>query len=152
MRLSVRYIGMGSLMLATALGVPVTHAEVYKWVDEHGVVNYAETPNPGQNAEKMGVETATKSGTQAEEAQQAAETKDADTPAAQSEGDEKYQENLEKLKQSCVSARRNLGLLKSDVPARTEVDGRVVTLSLEQRKAEIGKWEKYIQESCSGLE
>ena len=149
MRLSVRYIGMGSLMLISALGIPISHAEVYKWVDEHGVVNYAETPSPNQNAEKLSVEAATQAGAQAEKG---AEAKEADKASEQADADARYKANLEELKKRCNESSFNLGLLKGDKPVSKEIDGKIVILSPEQRQAEIDSLEKSIQERCTGLQ
>ena len=57
MRLSVKHIGMGTLMLANLLAIPGIQAEVYKWVDEQGVVNYTKSP-PGssRDAKKLNID------------------------------------------------------------------------------------------------
>jgi hypothetical protein len=40
---SLRYLPLAALLLASA---PAAGAELYKWVDENGVVNYSNTPPP----------------------------------------------------------------------------------------------------------
>lgn len=150
MRRSVTCIGMGTLMLASVLVIPVTQAEVYKWVDDQGVVNYAESPGPNQNTEKLATEkSSTPSASQDGEA---AAGQDANKATAQAGADAQYRENLEKLKKSCEESRKNLALLKGNMPVSKEIEGKFVTLNPEQRQAEIDDLEKSIQERCSGVQ
>lgn len=147
MRLSVKHIGMGTLMLANVLAIPGIQAEVYKWVDEQGVVNYTKSPpGPSRDAKKLNIDgTRTESRT---EDKGSTTAEDAEKLEAQSEATARYKENLEKLKKSCEKSRNNLALFKGDMPVSMEIEGKFVTLTPEQRQAEIDNLEKSIQEHC----
>lgn len=150
MRLSVKHSGIGIIMLASTFFLPGTQADVYKWVDEQGIINYTKSPPAStRDAEKLTIDKAiTESGAQEEQSEA---TEDAEIMATQSAANAKYKENLEKLKKSCKESRKNLGLLKGDMPVSKEIEGKFVTLNPEQRQAEIDDLEKSIQERCSGM-
>jgi hypothetical protein len=47
----MRFFRILALAVLTALAAGVVHAQMYKWVDENGRVQYTQTPPPGKKAE-----------------------------------------------------------------------------------------------------
>jgi len=68
-----------SLLAILLLAVPLAHAQIYKWVDEHGVVHYTSTPPPSDREAEQ-VTAASESSDDAEE--------DGSEPSPEDEADE----------------------------------------------------------------
>lgn len=140
------------LFLTQILFLNSVHSEVFKWVDEDGKVVYGDKPNTS-NAEKIKIKNAPEIDQQNIERYQKQqkllgvfkEEREA-KKALQIEAQEKN----EKQELKCAQVRKEL--------QETNAAGRVYEetndpnnpryLSDDERKTEVGKYQKYLKENC----
>jgi len=129
-------------------------ADVYRWVDENGVVVFSQTPPQEGEAEKFKTR-----GARAPEQAAAARKRIADQQqqvddyledkelATEKQAREK--ELKEAMARNCEAARRNLAGLEASRNRLTRMpDGSVVRLTEEQRQEKINQSKAQIKEYC----
>ncbi len=147
---------MFPLTLAGTLALSVTpvHAEIYKWVDSSGQVQYTQQPPP-EGVEAMPIKTApapaegiegAEDGLQ-ERIQASEEQQQKNNEAA---ADAEKQAEIERIKrQNCVTARNNLEQLSRSGQIRYRTgEGEVLRLSEEDRQQRIEEARSQIKEFC----
>jgi hypothetical protein len=127
---------------------------IYKWVDEQGNVHYLDTPPPpGGNYQIIHKSPAPGQDPTAvmNELKKKVEAVDkARETQQQSQQQRTQQADLEtKRAESCEQAKQNLEILaKSSHPIRTEADGKQTVLTEEQRRDEVQKNQKLVEQYC----
>ena len=137
-----------------AMAGTATAVEVYRWIDEEGVVHYSQTPPSDRPAVRLDVEAPAAD----DPAQARAETR----ALLESAAERAYQERLEReererLRQSreeraawCPQARQELRALRERARVRHEDEGyRLMTDEERQRKARA--LEEKIERRCRNL-
>lgn len=143
-------LGLAGL-LVLALGGQAA-AEMYKWIDESGHVQYSQIPPPGAKAEtvkpppKVDTQNAVdelKSREKGFDDRKKAETKQAETEA-------KKTEDAAKKQQACETARKNLeGLQGSPQKSfKTDANGNRVRITEEERQERLAAAQKIIDKNC----
>jgi hypothetical protein len=147
------------IALAVLLAASVVAAQVYKWVDKDGKVQYSDTPPPDTKAEARKVDVKPASGTAAT-APPKATTKSLQERAKEfdkrkNEGADKAkkaeeeEKNAQLYRENCESAQSFLRDLESGRPVnRTTSTGERAFMSDEERAAEMAKARKTISENC----
>lgn len=119
------------------------HAEMYKWVDEEGIIQYTQTPPPeGTEAtivESVSIQTIPSAKTPASDAQETA-------------ADETSEDSKDALTASCQEAEKQLQLLQSEgelmMPDRDNPE-QYKPLPPEIRQQKIAKTQEYIDNYCT---
>lgn len=123
-----------------------TAQQVYRWVDEKGIVHYADTPPPEKKGlERVNVRTAGAAKLTPEELA-AAEAAEKGSPenaqaAKQAEADAKKAQN-------CRTARTNLLALNSGNEVNGDFDGIRRALTPEERQEQIEKNQVVVERDC----
>jgi len=154
-------IRFGLLALILAFALPA-HAQLYKWVDSNGRVQYSDRPPAGgKKAEQISNANASSVGSQAPVA---GAKEGARTPtdleqdfrkrrAEQAEADKKQQQAAAEQRQkseTCDAARRNLAALQSGQRiARFNEKGERSYLEDAARAGEIERAQQQIQSHCN---
>jgi hypothetical protein len=147
------------IALAVLLAATVVAAQVYKWVDKDGKVQYSDTPPPDAKAEAKKVDVKPASGT-APAAPTKAATKSLKERAK--EFDKRKNESADKSKkmdeeekgaqlyrENCDSAQSYLRELESGRPVnRTLPSGERGFMTDDERAAEMAKARKTASENC----
>jgi hypothetical protein len=91
-------------LLAIAAGMPLHAAEIYKWVDENGVVHFSDNPPPPENqaAEKIAVEDSRPSDWDPEQDIYGVEEQAARMQAMREDMETKRQDRLERQRQQAA--------------------------------------------------
>jgi hypothetical protein len=111
------------------------HAEVYKWVDEKGRVQYGETPPVGTDATKMNVPPP---------------SGDADAPAKAKEPASKPEANTKERAARCEFERKQQDLLNGDAPVIYKNEkGETVALDEAKRAAAKERVKDNVKRYCS---
>jgi hypothetical protein len=136
-----------ALFLATS-----AWAEIYKWVDKDGKVQYSDTPPPAGQAKQLNIQSAPASPGAAQPTFVEKEKESLKRAADQKDASKK-EEDSEKLaaqkEEACRNATAALRGLDMQIPIwRTDASGERSYLSDEQREAEKVKAQKSIDESC----
>lgn len=141
-------------VMALALAAATVAAQVYKWVDKDGKVQYTDTPPPptaakGEakklNTGPAGAPPAAKP--VAAKAKEPEKSKADATKTAQNEA--AAQKNAALDEERCRGAKRHLAALDSGRPlANTNDAGERVIMSDEERAAETARARAAIAESC----
>ena len=141
-----------SLMLLIWL-LPTT-AKTYRWVDEKGVTIYSQSPPPSGKATI--INPPPKPAAAPNEIMKDLKRQQTAIDDASKKKQETAQEreqkakNEETKKQNCAVARKNLEMVQQHPRARIKKeDGSYKTLSPEERKVEIEKNTKYVEEFCN---
>lgn len=132
-----------ALALAAAAG-PVAAAKLYKWVDERGVVHYADRPPAGQGFEE--IEIKERKAAEQEDQQQTAPAQ-SPTEAAPA-GDRISAE--EARRRNCDASRSVLAQLQANERVRmdTDGDGQLEELTPAQRRAQIALYRERVATYC----
>ncbi|CAN5897544.1 DUF4124 domain-containing protein [soil metagenome] len=140
--------------LGVALASPGLLAEVYKWVDDQGQVQYSQSPPPGRPAQTIKPPPKVDSKSARETLEQ--QLKDAeirsDKQQEQAEADQKTQEQGDERKAACEAARERLTKLegKPRILQYAE-DGSSKRLTEEERQTAIAEARKKIEKYCESL-
>jgi len=154
MKSPIQFFAAIAILLATA----TVAAQVYKWVDKDGKVQYSDTPPPpgATKAEAKKVETVPGGGsasspTPAKSLQDRSQDFDkrkndaAEQNKKAGEAQKKSAENDE----NCKSAKSALSDLESGRPIRrTNEKGELAYMSDEERQAEVAKAREVVASSC----
>lgn len=124
----------------------VTHAnKLYQWVDDEGVTHYTQTPPPVYiGAEERTIDVPKPKQQAVEQAENT---------------DDPLQALKQKRAENCKRAQENLATLTSDQEVYTVVEGETeeetlqkIPMTIEQRRQEMTKTQKYITDFCQTTE
>ncbi|APV51604.1 hypothetical protein BWI17_19055 [Betaproteobacteria bacterium GR16-43] len=137
---------------AIALASPWVAAQVYKWVDENGKVQYGEQPPPGAKATPINVPAAP-AGAPAQqtwkEKELESQRRKNDRERQEAQEDQQARQRNANREANCYEANRRLAILREQVPAYTRNSkGERVYVEDNARPAEIAKAEAYVRENC----
>lgn len=144
------------LLLSILLAAPsasLLAGNVYKWVDEHGVVHYTDQAPPARGAEQLNIKTSRGN------ASALPSTESLDTAVKDLERQKEIQElsqrqatesaNEQQAKQKrCEEARQNLETIKNNARIRIEENGTSRYLTPKEILDRRDSLEKAAQESC----
>jgi len=117
-------------------------AEIYRWIDSDGQVNFTSQPPFDSDSEKITLPPPPPLPEPAPESSAEQAQPEADTEAAKRE---------EAIRNNCKIARDNLEKLKSDsVVTVTGSDGKATTLDAAARKKLLADTQQEIDRYCSG--
>ena len=149
---------LNTLWLAAAAALlsaaPYARAEIYKWVDEHGVVQYSQQPPTSGQAEVVNAAAPPPADAEQDKAlkskMEAFDKRRAEQGKQAQEAAQKEQEQA-RLTEDCRKARAQLDVLKTHSRVRMKQGDDYRALSEEERQQNIHKLEQEIAEGCNGL-
>ena len=155
MKSPVQFFAAIAIFLATA----TVAAQVFKWIDKDGKVNFSDTPPPAEavkgEAKKLTVLPAANTPTPAPAkvkiaVDQAKEAEKKKTELAdKAKKDEAVEQNAKQNEERCKDAKRYLSTLDSGTPIRQSNDaGERVFMNDEQRASETARAKIAVIESC----
>ena len=151
MKSPIQFFVAIAILLATA----TVAAQVYKWVDKDGRVQYSDTqPPPGATkAEAKKVETSNAAASTSPVPTLKDRTKDFDKRRAEADENAKKMADIRKkdeaIEENCKSARAALRDLESGrMIRRTNDQGEIAVMTDEAREAELSKVRAAAAESC----
>ncbi|MDQ3562890.1 MAG: DUF4124 domain-containing protein [Pseudomonadota bacterium] len=134
-----------------ALASPGLLAEMYKWIDDEGQVQYSQSPPPGRPAETIKPPPKVDSKAAREKLKQQLQDFElrGDKRQEQAEADQKTQEQAGERKAACDTARERLAKLegKPRILQYAE-DGSSKRLTEEERQADIAEARKQVEKHC----
>ena len=137
------------LLLCSATGVSA--ATIYKWVDEQGQTHFGSRPPAGQDTQQFNSRSqgapATSPGTSQSAA---ADNTDQQQKKIDAEVKRQVAQEQAQRKTFCQGMRTRLSQLNNNPRLMSEVDGKTVRLSEEERQKRIRESEEKIREFCSG--
>lgn len=143
------------------VAVPGVHAEdeVYRWVDEDGVVHFGDKAGEHPEAELIKVDPAADNGLGVSVADDSVETEESDNPEvspAQQQRDERAEkrkdaaEKQQQLAAACQRARENVAQLEpSPRVLVTNDDGTVSRMDDDRRLALLSEAKTFIAQNCN---
>jgi hypothetical protein len=138
--------------LGVALASPSLLAEMYKWVDDQGQVQYSQSPPPGRPAQTVKPPPKVDSKAAREKLKQQLQDFEVrgDKRQEQAEADQKTQKQADERKAACEAARERLATLegKPRILQYAE-DGSSKRLSEEERQAGIAEARKKVEKHCA---
>jgi hypothetical protein len=142
-------------LLTLTLCAMTAHAEVYKWVDQDGKVQYSDQPPPPgaskANPQTLSGASTASAGAPADKSLKE-KTKESDKRKTEVTEKQKKEETATKLaadnQERCSQARGNLNTLQSGRVARFDEKGERSFLDDQQLESEIAKTQKFLAESC----
>ncbi len=151
----VRYNGV---FLCLFLFTPLAHADIYKWVDEHGQTHFSQLPPPVDQPAKI-IKKPPPPATDPEAAQQELDAlikqqEKADELEAEREKQQRLEaekaKRAEQRQQNCRTAQHNLQQYKNN-PGRRFIDseGNVTRLGEEKRQEMIKQSQQAIDQFCN---
>lgn len=144
--------------VAVLLATATVAAQVYKWVDKDGKVQYSDTPPPpsASKADPKKLNTGPTAAPAAANAPKSLQerTKDADKrrseDAEKAKKDEEAQKLAKQNEESCKEASRFKSELETGRPmARNNDKGERAFMSDEERSAEIARMKSIMAEACN---
>lgn len=155
MKSPVQFFAAIAIFLATA----TVAAQVFKWIDKDGKVNFSDTPPPAEavkgEAKKLTVLPAANTPAPAPAkvkiaVDQAKEAEKKKTELAdKGKKDEAAEQNAKQNEERCKDAKRYLSTLDSGTPIRQSNDaGERVFMNDEQRASETARAKIAVTESC----
>ncbi|MBT8447703.1 MAG: DUF4124 domain-containing protein [Gammaproteobacteria bacterium] len=143
---------MRALALVIMVAVsPLTAAEIYKWVDEDGNVQFSSRKPPDQAVDKVEVKYA-KPVPEAQEKLDNILEADKEARAERKEREAEAEQAAKKRaikKDNCKRARANLAELQQSVRIyHTSEDGGRVRVGEEQRQADMARMQDVIDRDC----
>ena len=138
--------------LGVALASPGLLAEMYKWIDDEGQVQYSQSPPPGRPAQTIEPPPKVDSKSAREKLKQQLQDFElrGDKRHEKEEADQKTQEQAGERKAACEAARDRLTRLESHPRIRrVEKDESRTRLTEEERQAAIAEARKKIEEHCT---
>ena len=130
----------------------VSHAEVYKWTDEHGVTHYGDKPASADSAEQIEVKQQTvdtqPSGSRAERRQKLIESLDEDRYEKKQER-ERQQAKAKRDRQRCHRLKDHLkSMQRASRAYRLDKDGERVYLSDAGKSKSEARIRKQMRKYC----
>lgn len=155
MKSPVQFFAAIAIFLATA----TVAAQVFKWIDKDGKVNFSDTPPPAEavkgEAKKLTILPAANTPAPAPAkvkiaVDQAKEAEKKKTELAdKAKKDEAAEQNAKQNEERCKDAKRYLSTLDSGTPIRQSNDaGERVFMNDEQRASETARAKTAVTESC----
>ena len=155
MKSPVQFFAAIAIFLATA----TVAAQVFKWIDKDGKVNFSDTPPPAEavkgEAKKLTVLPAANTPAPAPAKVKIAvdQAKEAEKKKAEladkGKKDEAAEQNAKQNEERCKDAKRYLSTLDSGTPIRQSNDaGERVFMNDEQRASETARAKIAVTESC----
>ncbi len=155
MKSPVQLFAAIAIFLATA----TVAAQVFKWIDKDGKVNFSDTPPPaeavkGETKKLTVLPTATTPAPAPAKGKTVVDrAKDAEKKkielADKAKKDEVAEQNAKQNEERCKEAKRYLSTLDSGTPIRQSNDaGERVFMSDEQRASETARAKAAVSESC----
>lgn len=144
------FVWIGFILLTVS---PVTYAHIYKWVDEHGKVQYSDQPPPpgaAAGGKRLNINSAPVAGHQHNSRNLSGEREEFDKRRQQKLEDEsKQQAKSAESKKKCIDAQTQLRMY-SDSPRLTVPDGAggVVYVDDDLRQRKIDDANKAIATYC----
>lgn len=142
------------LMLASLVMCFSVNAEIYKWVDENGIVHYGDKQTPQDDAVELNVQTESTGGNTIDDAgreekrQRLLEAMEEDR-LEKKEQREKDKAELERKRKRCLWLKDKLKRTQSAGGIyRLDKQGKRVFMSSEQRKKSEQKLRNKIQKAC----
>jgi hypothetical protein len=146
-----------TLGLALVLASTASAEQFYKWQDETGSWHYATTPPKDKQAQAVVVNAGTgvtrTVQTEGEGAAQAAATdaatpKPGETVVATGETAKQLAEAAKAKRANCERARTNVATIESYTSVTLEREGKTVTLSEDERAAELKRARQQVDSFC----
>jgi len=158
----MRFTTISMLILIVTLDLSATNAvakdEVYRWVDENGVVHFGDRPDGQSNAEPVDIQTSRGSSTQPSSAPLSTDTGQQQEPQpsyAQQRRDkraEKRKETSEKqraIAAGCAQRRQLIARLEPSARVMVELeDGSVIRMDDDERLKTLGEAKTYVADKC----
>lgn len=142
--------------LVFGLAFATAHAAVYKWVDEDGVVQYAQTPPPGVQTQEIAPppppsSSAAPVGRELQERLDAFNKRREERLRREQESTEE-REFREKLTADCQRIRENLAVLSNSPRVVEQLDDGTRVAMTDQRRAEKTQlFQKQFDEHCGDI-
>lgn len=134
-----------------ALASPGLLAEMYKWVDDEGQVQYSQSPPPGRPAQTVKTPPKVDSKAAREKLKQQLQDFElrGDKRQEQAEADQKTKEQAGERKAACEAARERLAKLDGNPRIlQYAEDGSSKRLTEEERQAAIAEARKQVEKHC----
>lgn len=142
----------GALISLCASSMTVAAADIYRWVDQQGVLHYGAQPPANYKAELV-VTGAARSKPAPSPENSAASTTEIDTPQQRALTQQIQKEvaaQTAELKEYCSSARKNLAQLENNPRLTIQTEsGEMQRLTEEERQARINETRQGITQHCS---
>ncbi|MGH8507591.1 MAG: DUF4124 domain-containing protein [Gammaproteobacteria bacterium] len=138
--------------LGVALASPGLRAEMYKWVDDQGQVQYSQSPPPGRPSQTIKPPPKVDSKAAREKLKQQLQDFElrSDKRQEQAETDQKKDTEAAERKAACEAARDKLTRLESNPRIlRVDKDESRTRLTEEERQAAIVEARKKVEEHCA---
>ena len=139
-----------ALVIAIAAAAPAS-AEIYKWVDEDGNVQFSSTKPPGQAVDEVQVrysKPVPEAREKLDKLLEADKKARADREEREAEAEQEAQKRAKK-KDNCQRARANLTELQQSVRVfHTSEDGGRVRVGEDQKQADIKRMQEIIDRDC----
>jgi hypothetical protein len=140
-------------LFAASGGLPL-HADIYRWVDEHGRTVFSQSPPPSGHADKVKPppppppdEVSAAEARQRSEIQRAFDSKEDQKQAAQDKT--KKDAAAEQRAKNCATARQNLETLRNLGTRSVRMpNGQLHNLSEQEKTAKIKEAEEQIAQYC----
>lgn len=149
-----------AIFLAILLATATVAAQVYKWVDKDGKVQYSDSPPPAsagktepKKMETAPATTAAPANAPGKSLQERAKDYDKrrSETAEKTKKDDEAQKNAEVDQENCRDARAALADLESGRPiSRANANGERAFMTDEQRQTDIQKARAMIASACKG--
>lgn len=138
-------LALGLLVLALPL---VAHAQIYKWVDEKGRVQYGEKPPPGAKASALRQEASPPPAGKAPADVSAQEADFRRRQIERAQADEARAQDAKRRQAQCERARQRLA--DGEVAGRHYVykGGERVFMSDAEREASLARMRQQVSEAC----
>ncbi len=140
-----------ALNVLLVMAAPFAAAQVYKWVDEKGRVQYGESPPPGVKATPINVPAAPPAPAQPSWKEKELESKRSKIERERRESAEANQARARDAnrEEACSDARRRLAILQEQIAVYQRNDkGERVYMEDKDRPAEIARYQRFVAENC----
>jgi hypothetical protein len=142
-----------SLLLGTVFLSGPGYAEVYKWKDAEGNIQYTQQPPPGDTKREVLNPSTGTSSSQSLSPPPVAESDEAKTKPGAGKGNaqkaELTAEEKAEIKRKCDNVRARLQSLQRPRVATTDEDGNRVILGEDERQAQIKETTRLLKEHCN---
>jgi hypothetical protein len=142
-----------SLLLGTVFLSGPGYAEVYKWKDAEGNIQYTQQPPPGDTEREVLNPSTGTSSSQSLSPPPVAESDEAKTKPGAGKGNaqkaELTAEEKAEIKRKCDNVRARLQSLQRPRVATTDEDGNRVILGEDERQAQIKETTRLLKEHCN---
>lgn len=152
----VRLIDMNHVLLIGLLSILILfagqgHAEIYKWKDAEGNVQYTQHPPPvGADSEKLNISSGTVTPTPPPAAEEPADDTGKQKGATQEpQTKELTAEQKAEIERKCNSIRTRLQSLQRPRVSTVDEEGNRVRLTEEERQAQIKEATSLLEEHCN---